>query len=290
MYLSLIHERGIYLFFLILAILGGSMLGIMMRTSEGRISSKISMLAVNYITCLLLCGFHMNFDLSINAPGSALTLALGMITGIFYVVALLLLQLNIRKNGVILPSVFSRLGGLLVPLAVAICFFGEKPTVVQLIGAVIACLSIIAINAGSTKSAITSIVPLFALLLSDGFATTMSTIYEKLGSSELSTQFLFYTFGTALLICVVLILKNREKLGWAEVLFGMSIGIPNFYASRCLLQALETVPAVIAYPTRGVASIVVVSFAGIFIFKERLSKRQWLAIAAILISVILLNI
>ncbi len=278
------------MFFLILAILGGSALSIMMRMSEGCVKSKISMLAVNYITCILLCGVHMNFDLAIGADGSGFALGLGMITGVFYVVSLLLMQLNIRKNGVILPSVFSRLGGLLVPLAVAICFFGESPTVLQIIGAVIAGLAIVAINAGSEKTAVTSVLPLFALLLSDGLATTMSTVYEKMGASELGTQFLFYTFGTALLICLVLILKNGERFGLPEILFGLSIGIPNFYASRCLLQALETVPAFIAYPTRGVACIVVVSLAGILMFHEQLRKRQWAAIGAILVSVALLNV
>ncbi len=278
------------MFFLILAILGGSALSIMMRMSEGRVKSKISMLAVNYITCILLCGVHMNFDLAIGADGSGFALGLGMITGVFYVVSLLLMQLNIRKNGVILPSVFSRLGGLLVPLAVAICFFGESPTVLQIIGAVIAGVAIVAINAGSEKTAVTSVLPLFALLLSDGLATTMSTVYEKMGASELGTQFLFYTFGTALLICLVLILKNGERFGLPEILFGLSIGIPNFYASRCLLQALETVPAFIAYPTRGVACIVVVSLAGILMFHEQLRKRQWAAIGAILVSVALLNV
>lgn len=278
------------MFFLILAILGGSMLSIMMRMSEGRVTSKISMLAINYITCMLLCGMYMHFDLAIGAEGSGFTLALGMITGVFYVVSLLLMQLNIRKNGVILPSVFSRLGGLLVPLVVAICFFDESPTLLQIIGAVIAGLAIIAISAGGEKAAVISVAPLFGLLLLDGLATTMSTIYEKLGNSALNTQFLFYTFGTALLICIVLIVKNKDSLGWAEVLFGLGIGIPNFYASRCLLQALESVPAVIAYPTRGVACIVVVSLAGILMFREHLRKRQWAAIAAILVAVALLNV
>jgi len=274
--------------FLILAILGGSALSIMMRLSEGRVRSKISMLSVNYITCMLLCGVYMGFDLSLNAPGSGLTLGLGAITGVFYVVSLLLMQFNIRKNGVILPSVFSRLGGLLVPLAVAICFFGESPSLVQLIGAVIAGLAIIVINSGSGSS-VTSVLPLIALLLSDGLATTMSTVYEKLGSSQLSTQFLFYTFGTAFLICLVMILKNKEGFGWPEILFGLGIGIPNFYASRCLLQALESIPAVIAYPTRGVACIVVVSLAGILLFREKLQRRQWAAMGAILVAVVLLN-
>ena len=276
--------------FLILAIMGGSMLAVMMRLSEGRVRSKTSMLAVNYITCMLLCGAYMKFDLALSAEKSGLTLGLGAITGVFYVAALLFMQVNIRQNGVILPSVFSRLGGLMVPLIIAICFFGEKPTLLQVIGAVLAALSIVAITSGGGKSTVTSIISLFLVFLSDGLATSMSTVYEKLGSAELTTQFLFYTFGTALLICLVLILKNKESFGWKEVLFGLGIGIPNFYASRCLLQALQSIPAVIAYPTRGVASLLLITLVGVVFFRERLQKRQWAAMAAILVSVVLLNI
>jgi len=276
--------------FLILAILGGSMLAIMMRLSEGRVKSKSSMLAVNYITCMLLSGIYMNFDLSLSSAGSGRTFGLGVLTGVFYVASLLLMQESIRKNGVILPSVFSRLGGLLVPLVIAIAFFGESPSILQLIGAVVAGVSIVAITSVGGRSAVTSVTSLFLLLLSDGFATSMSTVYEKLGSSELSSQFLFYTFGTAFLICLVLIIRNREGFGWKEVLFGLGIGIPNFFASRCLLEALETVPAVIAYPTRGVASLLVITLAGILFFRERLKPRQWAAMGAILVAVVLLNV
>ena len=276
--------------FLVLAILGGSMLSIVMRMSEGRIQSKSTMLAVNYITCMLLCGCYMNFDLSIGTEKSGLTLLLGMITGVFYVLSLIVMQSSIRKNGVILSSVFSRLGGLLVPLFAAICLFGEKPTLLQLIGAVIACLSIVAINAGSSRSSVQSVTLLFGLLALDGCATTMSTVYEQLGSRALGTQFLFYTFSTAFLICIVLILRSKERFGLKEILFGLGIGIPNFYASRCLLQALQSIDAVIVYPTRGVASLLLITLIGVLFFKEHLRKRQWAAMAAILVSVVLLNI
>ncbi len=278
------------MFFLILAILCSSALSIVMRLSEGRVQSRTCMLAVNYVTCMLFSGLFTGFDLALDAPKSQLTLALGVINGFFYVAALLIMQWNIRKNGVILPSVFSRLGGLLVPLAVAICFFGEVPTPVQVIGAIIAGVSIIAINARTGQSSITSLESLMALLLLDGCASSMSTVYEQLGSSDLTSQFLFYTFATALVFCLLLILKSRERFGLQECLYGVAIGIPNFFASRALLQALESVPAVIAYPTRGVACIVVITLAGVSAFGERLKKHQWAAMAAILVAVVLLNI
>ena len=69
----------------------------------------------------------------------------------------------------------------------------------------------------------------------------------------------------------MLMLHRKERIGIKEMLFGIGVGIPNFFASRFLLIALNSVPAIIAYPTRGVGSILVVSIAGIFLFKEKLN-------------------
>ena len=83
---------------------------------------------------------------------------------------------------------------------------------------------------------------------------------------------------------------HKERPGKAEFLYGALIGIPNFFSSKFLIAALKDVPAVIAYPTYSVATILIVTLAGVFIFKETLSKRQWYALIAILVALVLLNI
>ena len=49
-------------------------------------------------------------------------------------------------------------------------------------------------------------------------------------------------------------------------------------------------PAVIAYPTFSVGTILTVTLAGFLLFKERLSRRQWIALAIILCALALLNL
>ena len=85
-------------------------------------------------------------------------------------------------------------------------------------------------------------------------------------------------------------LLRKERLGLREIAFGALIGVPNFMGSRFLMKALEEMPAVIAYPSRSVAVILVVALAGVLLFGERLRKNQWMAVAAIMASLILLNI
>ena len=269
------------------------MVTIVMRLSEGRVRGKTGVLAVNYLSCMGIAGAYIGFgQLVPRSEGFGLTLGLGAISGVFYLLGLLLMQYNIRKNGIVLSSVFSRVGDLLVPLLIAVCFFGEVPTAVQIAGAIIAIFSIITINYDKSYQSeqLHSVATLFFLFLADGFAGAMSKIFGEVGNSAFTPHFLFFTFASAFILCLILMIRRKEKIGKKELLFGVLIGAPNFFASRFLLAALEQIPAVIAYPTRGVAGIVVVSLAGIFLFGEKLKKRQWIALGAILVAITLLNI
>ena len=276
--------------FLILTIISSSMISIVMRFSEGRVSGKISMLASNYLTCMLLSGCYVGFEhLIATGDRAGLTFALGGINGIFYMLALVLTQHSLRKNGVVLSSVFAKTGSLLVPLFFAICFFGEIPTGTQVSGAVLALIAIIVINYDGNKETAGAHFLLLLLFLIEGMASAMSKIFGELGRNNLSDNFLLYTFTAAFILSVIVAIYKKEKFGKAELLYGVLIGVPNFFASRFILKALKEIPAIIVYPTRGVGGIVLVMLAGVFLFGERLKKRQWWAIVAVLFAVGLLN-
>ena len=55
-------------------------------------------------------------------------------------------------------------------------------------------------------------------------------------------------------------------------------------------KALATVPAVIAFPTYSVATILVVALAGLLIFREKLSKKQVIGSFLICVALVLLNL
>lgn len=86
-----------------------------------------------------------------------------------------------------------------------------------------------------------------------------------------------------------MVLKGQRVGKW-EAIFGLLVGIPNFFSSKFLLRALEDVLAVVAYPVYSVGGILVVTLAGVMLFRERLEKKQWLGMAMILAALVLLNI
>ena len=274
----------IYLFLAICSSVGVS---IIMRLSAKRAKGSLCMLSANYLMCLLIATAFTGAQNAIPAiPGLGQALLLGGINGVFYLTSFVIYQRSVAKNGIVLSSTFMKLG-LLVPIAVSIIW--EVPTIVQVIGFLIALVGIVLITGGKDDSARFS-PGLIVLLIMGGAANAMSEVFEEVGSSDLSSQFLLYTFAAALLLCVVLAILKKEKPNRYTLLYGFLIGIPNYFCSRFLLQSLGSLPAVIVYPTYSVATIITVTLVGVCFFHERLNRRQWSAVALILASLVLLNL
>lgn len=275
---------------LLLAIVCSALVSVLMRFSTEKVKGNVSMLAMNYLMCLLLAAAYTGGNAAAaGTQGVAGTVFMGIINGVLYLLGFVLLQFNVKKNGVVLSSTFMKLG-LLVPMVVSIFFFGEMPAPWQVAGFILAVAAILLVNIGNDKSAAGMKAGLILLLLVNGGADAMSKVFEELGDSRWSEHFLLVTFATALLLCISLTIAKRERPGKWEVLLGLLIGIPNYFSARFLLRALEHVAAVIVYPTYSVATILVVTVAGLCLFKERLTRRQWFAVAVILVALVLLNI
>lgn len=274
--------------YLLLAIASSATIAIIMRISAGKVTANSSMLAVNYITCLLLSAVYAGFQVfPVQDPG--LPVAMGAVNGALYLAGFVLLQYNTGKNGVVLSSVFMKLG-LLVPLVLSIFLFREIPTALQWAGFVLAVGAILLINYEKGASHKGSMLPLVLMLLAGGGGDAMAKVFAVYGPETHANQFLFYTFASALLLCVGLIFAKKERPDRQALLFGVLVGVPNFFSAKFLLMALGQLPAVIVYPTFSVATILVVTLAGVWAFKERLRKCQWVALAVILAALILLNI
>lgn len=276
--------------YLLLAIISSALVSVIMRLSTNRVRNNIGMLSMNYLTCLVIAaafsGITALFPKSTQLPQA---LGLGAINGALYLFSFILFQRSVKKNGVVLSSIFMKLG-LLVPLVLSILVFGEAPTVLQIIGFCIAIGAIILINM-KTDASDTRMGPLLIfLLLMGGSADAMSKIYEETGPVSLSSQFLFYTFLVAFVLCIILMLIKKQRIGRNEILYGCLIGIPNFFSAKFLLLSLDTVPAVVAYPTFSVGTILVVTLVGVAVFKERLTIKQIIAACAILTALVMLNV
>ena len=277
------------MFSLIASILASAFIAVIMRLSSDRVHSPLAMLFSNYLICTLLGIIYTDFQIFLpQVPGYFGTLGMSLINGCMYLGSFMLFQYSTRKNGVVLSSIFMKLG-LLVPMAMSVLVFREFPSVVQLLGFGLAVTAILLINyqKGSEKGNLG--LGLLLLLLLAGCGDAMSKIFNMVGNADLEDQFLLFTYGTAFILCTTVMIGRREKPGMQELIYGALIGIPNFFSTKFMLAALIDVPAVVAFPTFSVATMLLVTLAGTVFFREKLSKNQWIALVIILVALALLN-
>ena len=286
--------------YLILAIVSSSLISIFMRLSENHIKNEMGMFMANYALCATLAVGFMDKsapELLLGTHDQHLTVILGIITGAFFLGGFLFLKYNMKYNGIVLSSTFMKLG-VLIPTIMAIVVFGEVPSVLQIVGIAIAIVAIIIINfekephgsnsIGESKNGNKKIL-LLVLLLLGGLGDSMSNIFEKLGPDSGKDGFLLLTFFTAFVITIAIVILGKKKLCKADILFGLLVGVPNYFSARFLLASLGSLEAVIVYPTFSVGTMVVVTIVGVIAFREKISKQKGIALGLIAVAIALLN-
>ena len=277
--------------YLMLAIASSALVSIIIRLGEDHVTNQMGMLLSNYVVCSICAIVCSNSDVVTAVQASGFfDIGLGVVCGFLYLAGLLLMQHNTKHNGVVLSSTFMKLG-VLIPTLMAIVFFREIPKGIQVIGIVLALLAIVmihfekdALKEGNKK------LWLLVLLLCGGITDSTSTIFEKFGSPAAKDVYLFMIFFVAGVLAFVLVLKSKKKVSPKDVIFGVILGVPNYFSSRFLLLSLSSMSAVVVYPTYSVATMIVITVVGVLAFKEKLDRKKAIALGMIVLALGLLNI
>lgn len=274
-----------------LAIASSALVSIIIRLGEDHVTNQMGMLLSNYVVCSICAIVCSNSDVVTAVQASGFfDIGLGVVCGFLYLAGLLLMQYNTKHNGVVLSSTFMKLG-VLIPTLMAIVFFREIPKGTQVIGIVLALLAIVmihfekdALKEGNKK------LWLLVLLLCGGITDSTANIFEKFGSPAAKDVYLFMIFFVAGVLAFVLVLKSKKKVSPKDVIFGVILGVPNYFSSRFLLLSLSSMSAVVVYPTYSVATMIVITVVGVLAFKEKLDRKKAIALSMIVLALGLLNI
>ncbi len=215
-------------------------------------------------------------------------LVIGIPTGILYFLGFFYYQKSVRESGVGMAGSYAKMG-ILIPMILSMIFWKEFPGGLQWAGIILALTAIGMVNLRfGSDNIFSSIKPtLLLLFLSCGVSEFTNKLYQKYGMLEIKDLFLFFLFATALLISL---LKIRKKPNIREILVGLCVGIPNFFASFFLINALSKMPASVVFPSYSAGSIALICLGGKFFYGEKLSRREMIAIIITMTSLLLINL
>lgn len=242
--------------------------------------------------------FGAEFSTAIGGAGFGLegsfgwALLVGIPSGVLYYLGFIFLQRAIRECGVSLSGSFSKMG-VIVPMLLSLVLWGEVPGGLQWLGISLALVSIVlgSLDISRLSGLFSNFRPVLLLLfMTVGLAEFTNKVFQTYAVLEMRNVFLFFVFFTALAVSTFKVLRKRPRLELPQFLTGLAVGIPNYFASFFLIEALSELRAVVVFPVYSSLTICLISVLGWLLFGEKLGRMERFSVAMAAIAMILVNL
>gem|GEM_PF-215990 len=245
----------------------------------------------------------------------------GIPSGLLYFLGLISIQRSIRESGVGITGAFSK-SAILIPILVSVILWHERPTAWQWSGIILTFVAIALSQSGKGSGQAKVGLSLIFMFLAVGSAELSNKLFQQYALPTYKELFLFTVFFIAFLIATAALFKSRQGfLAWMlrltawrrstgaspvtaysdkgpegrnglfvrEFLAGIAVGIPNLFSSYFLIQAFATLNASVVFPFYSAGSIALITLGGVALFGERPTRREYGAIAVVLIAIVLMG-
>jgi drug/metabolite transporter (DMT)-like permease len=303
------------MFYLILAIICSASIALIFKYTEETKANRYVITSANYFIAFaislfmifykgLLSGisrevsFIKDFSLLSSNNGHILSpyssiiwgLIIGGIFGSFFFLSFFYYQKSIKENGVGISGTIAKLG-ILIPMIFSILIWKEFPSAIQWAGIALSLVSILIVNLSQKSLEKLDIKPTIILLfLFGGMAEFSNKFYQKYALNEYKDVFLFALFFVAFLISIFYTFRKKGIITKKDILTGFAVGIPNLFSSYFLILSLATLKTSVVFPIYSAGSIVLINIGGFLIFKEKIARKNQVAIVLTVIALVLINL
>ena len=281
------------MFYVFISIFCSVLVSILLKVAKRYEVNMVQAIPVNYVVAASACLFIFKPSLSFPAECPLSTYAL---LGVLLPTLFIILAISVTKSGIVRTDIAQRLS-LLIPLLAAFLLFGEPISNLKLIAiavGIVAVLFSIPWKQNQESATYSWVYPLLVFIgmgIIDVFFKQLATL------SEIPfTTSLFWVFVLALFVSLILLAYNRwmkkEHLNLKNMIFGIVLGAFNFGNILFYLKAhkaLSTQPSIV-FTSMNIGVIALGSLVGLWLFKEKLSRLNYIGIGLALLSIVLLSL
>ena len=178
--------------------------------------------------------------------------------------------------------------------AVSGLWFGESIDLFQYLGMGVMVLCIVFStdkNNGSRKSSFKWLVVALVSCLTNGFVGVMQKIHQSTEYKGQNTAFLVSAFAFMTVVCAILWLCERKKAGEKrfepnakQIGFALASGATFAVPHTANLYLAGAMPSAVFFPIINTGGLILTLLAATLLFKEKLTRLQWIGIVLGLIS------
>ena len=247
-------------------------------------------LIVNYLTAAICSYFFLKQDFSVDYILQSDWIYHAIIIGTLFIIVFNFYAFGTQKVGISVTTVANKMS-LIIPVCAALILYPENHDNGEL-NVIAFLLALVGIYLSTTKSGklrfnkkyIWLIILVFvgqgiSDAIFNDFAQRFKQVLEKESYLFFMTLFIIASIS-GILILTGKSFKGRKPLKLKSIFWGVIFGIPNYFSLLFFLRALSdsNLNSSIVFPLVSMGVIVSSSFIGMLIFKEKLSRNNWIGI------------
>ena len=275
---------------LLSAILTSSLGAATLRFTQAHSRTPLVSVVVNYIVAGSVLAVYGSLRGLYWHPNALLC---GLLTGLFYPTALMLILKNMGQRGMAVTVASTGLAQMM-PVVTAIAF-GERPTHLQYgaIAAAILALPFLSLStvAGRSITGRPRFLLLVALILCQGGAMSGNYVASQLVPLEAKTTYMLTLFLWALTVSIGLLffLERRIAIERNDVARGGVFGAFNACNLILMLAALERISGTVFYAALGAGVFLLNTVFAVTLWRERFRAFGYIGLALSVTGIVLLT-
>ncbi len=219
-----------------------------------------------------------------------------LMLGFLFIAVFNLAAITTQKSGLSVVAVATKMS-VAIPVLCGIFLYNESTGVSKITGIILALVAVY-LTSIKTKEGISIksknlIFPLLVFLGSGIIDTSLKYLETSYVSETDVGLFSSTIFATAGLIGTIILIGQsflgKLKISLKNILGGIALGIPNYFSIYFLVLALRTkgFDSSTIFTINHVAIVTISTIAGILLFKERLTQKNWIGLGLAILSIIL---
>ena len=252
----------------------------------------------NYLVAFTIGVFSSDIELDVASIPQQKWFWGAILLGFLFVTIFNVMALTSQKNGLSVASIASKMS-VVIPVVFGVLVYKENLSIMKISGVV---LALVAVYLASVKTKEITIdkkfllLPILLFFGSGAIDTTLkyfeTNFVQEGGIPIFSATIFMFAFIFGVLFLLFKLVRKETKFQPKSMLWGILLGVPNYYSIYFLLKALQTqgVESSILFTVNNVGIVVLTTFFGLFFFKEKLLLKNWVGIILAIISILLVSI
>ena len=285
--------------YLLLSILASTIIFINFKIFERFNINILQAIVVNYCIAFTTGILAYNGTVTISQLPQLDWFYYTLVLGALFIIVFNLMAITTQRSGLSVVSVATKMS-VVIPVLFGLFYYKESLNVIKLIGI---CIALFAVYLTSNKSnqgiSINRkliLLPILVFVGSGIIDTSIKFLEDTYVANNDVPLFSATIFLAAAILgfvfIIIQIIKGSFKFEFKNVIAGICLGVPNYFSIYFLVKTLRSdiLESSGIFAINNVSIVTLSTFAGIFLFKEKLIRKNWIGIGLAILSIILISI